>query len=303
MTVTAEMVKELRERTGAGMMDCKRALTEAGGDAERAIELLRQRGLASAAKRAGRLASEGLVVAHLTPDARVGSLVEINCETDFVARNEEFQAFATEVAAAVVASNPAEPVGGGEALLPLPLGKTGQTIGERLTGLIAKIGEHMTVRRYARFALSGPGRIESYIHLGGRIGVLVEGAASSDEVAARDAFRVSLRDVAMQVAAARPEYVSRAEVPAEVRERELAIYRAQAANEGKPPQIQERIAQGKLEKFFKDTCLLEQPFIRDPEKTVQAVLKERAKEAGGEIIVRRFVRFERGEGLSKPEGE
>ncbi|MDI6870379.1 MAG: translation elongation factor Ts [Bacillota bacterium] len=301
MTITAEMVKELRERTGAGMMDCKRALTEAGGNAERAVELLRERGLASAAKKAGRAASEGLVVAYVTPDARVGALVEVNCETDFVARNEEFRGFAENVAKAVAGADPGKPVGEGEAVLSLTLAGSGQTVEEGLTSLIAKLGENMAVRRYARFALAGPGRVESYIHLGGRIGVLVEAAAPSDGAAAGETFRQTLRDVAMQVAAAKPEYVNRVEVPTQVRERELAIYRTLAASEGKPVQIQDRIAQGKLEKFFKEVCLLEQPFIRDPDKTVEAMLKERAKEAGGEIDVRRFVRFERGEGLVKQE--
>ncbi|HHW14350.1 MAG TPA: elongation factor Ts [Firmicutes bacterium] len=293
------MVKELRERTGAGMMDCKKALTEAGGDAERAIQLLRERGLASAAKKAGRVASEGLVASHVTADGLVGALVEVNCETDFVARNEQFQAFVADLAETVAAAAPAEALGEGEALLGLELKGSGETIGGRLTALIAKIGENMAFRRYARFTVAGSGRVESYIHLGGRIGVLVEATAPSPEVAAGEAFRQAVRDVAMQVAAAKPEQVSRAEVPAETIERELAIYRAQAANEGKPPQIQEKIAQGRLEKYFKEVCLLEQPFIRDPDRTVEDVLKERAKEAGGEISIRRFVRFERGEGLAK----
>lgn len=299
MAITAEMVKELRERTGAGMMECKRALTEAGGDAERAVELLRERGLASAAKKAGRVAAEGLVAAHVTPDGLIGSLVELNCETDFVARNEEFQSFVSGLAETVTAASPAQDVGAGEALVGLAFKGSGETIGERLTALIAKIGENMAVRRYARFAVTGSGRVESYIHLGGRIGVLVEATAPSGEAAGSEAFRQAVRDVAMQVAAAKPEHVGRNEVPAEDVERELAVYRSQAAHEGKPPQIQEKIAQGRLEKYFKEVCLLEQAFIRDPDQTVQAMLKERGKEAGGEIVIRRFVRFERGESLAK----
>ncbi|MGE5507054.1 MAG: translation elongation factor Ts [Chitinophagales bacterium] len=301
MAVTAEMVKELRERTGAGMMDCKRALAEADGDAEKAIEILRERGLATAAKKAGRVASEGLVVAYVSPDAKVGALVEVNCETDFVARNEEFQEFAAELAQAVTGMSLASPVGEGATLLDQAM--PGGTVNERLTALIAKIGENMAVRRYARFAVTGAGRVDAYIHMGGRIGVLVEATASGDAVAASDPFKGALRDVAMQVAAARPEYVRREEVPADVVEREMSIYRAQAANEGKPAQILDKIAQGKLEKFFKDTCLVEQPFIKDTDRSVDAMLKERAKEAGGELSVVRFARFERGEGLAKRDEE
>jgi elongation factor Ts len=226
----------------------------------------------------------------------------VNCETDFVARNDEFQAFTAEAAEAVACGNPPEASGGGEEVLQLTL-KEGLTVGERLTNLIAKIGENMALRRYARFAVPGAGRVEAYIHLGGRIGVLVEAAASSEAVAGTEAFRLALKDVAMQIAAAKPEYVRRGDIPASVTEGELAIYRTQAANEGKPAQIQDRIAQGKLEKFFKDVCLLEQPFIKDPDKSVEAVLKEREKEAGGTIDVRRFARFERGEGLAKKEEE
>lgn len=299
MAITADMVKKLRERTGAGMMDCKRALTETEGDAERAIGLLRERGLASAARKAGRVASEGLVVAHVVGDGRVGALVEVNCETDFVARNEEFQGFVQDLAATLAKRALNAAVGEGDELLPLSLAGSGETVGERLTALIAKIGENMTVRRYARFALSGPGRVESYIHLGGRIGVLVEAEAGTAEAAASEAFREAVKDLTMQVAAAKPEFVGRDEVSAEVRERELTIYRAQAANEGKPAPIQDRIAQGKLEKYFKDSCLLEQPFIKDPDRPVQAMLKEKGKAAGGTITVRRFVRFERGEGLAR----
>jgi elongation factor Ts len=293
------MVRELRERTGAGMMDCKRALSETGGDPERAIGFLRERGLASAAKRAGQVAAEGLVVAYVAADGRRGALAEVNCETDFVARTEEFQRFAAGVAQAAATGSLPDGVGEGEKLLALAFPGTARTVGDLLSDLGAKIGERLAVRRYARFTVSGPERVERYLHLGGRIGVLMAGAAPSDAVAGSELFQNALHELTMQVAAAKPEYVSRAEVPAEVKERELAIYRTQASNEGKPAQIQERIAQGKLEKFFKDACLLEQPFIRDPERSVEAVLKERAQEAGGEIVVRRFVRFERGEGLAK----
>lgn len=298
MAVTAEMVKELRERTGAGMMDCKRALAETDGDAEKAIEILRERGLATAAKKAGRIASEGLVVAYVAPDAKVGSLVEVNCETDFVARNEEFQEFTNQLAAAVATTELANPIGEGDALLDLKLAG-GATAGEGLTALIAKIGENMAVRRYARFAVENAGRVEAYVHGGGRIGVLVEAASNSDAVAASEAFQGAVRDVAMQVAAARPEYVRREDVAADVVEREMTIYRAQAANEGKPAQILDKIAQGKLEKYYKETCLTEQLFIKDTDRSVDAMLKERAKEAGGEISLVRFARFERGEGLAK----
>lgn len=301
MAITAEMVKELRERTGAGMMDCKRALSECGGDAEKAIEYLREKGLASAAKKAGRVASEGLVVAYVAPGEKCGAIVEVNCETDFVAKNEAFQQFTQDVARHVVEGNKL-PEGEGEAILDQPFhGHAGRTVREALTELIAKIGENMAVRRFARFEVAGPGRVEAYIHLGGRIGVLVEASVANTAAAEHDAVHTLLKDIAMQVAAAKPEYVAREDVPAPVVEHEMTIYKAQAANEGKPAQIQEKIAQGRLEKFYKEICLVEQLFIKDTDKTVGAVVKEAEKVAGGAVSVKHFVRFERGEGLAKRE--
>lgn len=293
--ISAAVVKELRERTGAGMMDCKRALGETCGDIDKAIEYLREKGLAAAAKKAGRIAAEGLVNAYLSPDKKVGVLVEVNCETDFVAKNPDFQQFVTDVAQVVADKAPADP----EALAQLNLA-AGKTVAESITGLVSTIGENMTVRRFVRFAVPGTGAVESYIHMGGKIGVLIEAAVTKDATAADPEFGVLMKDLAMQVAAAKPEYVRREEVPADVLEREKAIYKAQAVNEGKPEAIAEKIMLGRLEKFYKEVCLIEQLFIKDTEKTVTKLLQEMNARFGGEsITITRFARFEKGEGIEK----
>jgi len=303
LSITAEQVRELRERTGAGFMDCKRALEEAGGDQEKAIAILREKGLATAAKKAGRLASEGLVASFVLPDRTAGALVEVNCETDFVAKNEEFVAFVRTLAEKVAKSVQLGTTTGaeGEILRDLAL-PDGTTVAAALTALIAKIGENMTVRRFARFAVpAGGGLVESYIHMGGKIGVLVELSCRKAATMQDPRFLTLARDLAMQVAAARPEYVRREEVPAATIENERGIYRAQALNEGKPEQVAEKIVAGRLEKFFKDVCLLEQIFIKDNTRNCAQVIKSVADELGEEIAVVRFARFERGEGLAKKE--
>ncbi|MCL6615237.1 MAG: translation elongation factor Ts, partial [Firmicutes bacterium] len=226
MNITAEQVRELRERTGAGLMDCKRALEEAAGDQEKAIAILREKGLATAAKKAGRLASEGLVVSFVTPDRGRGGLVEVNCETDFVAKNAEFVAFARAVAERVAAADELGNTTGaeGEILKDLVL-PDGETIGSALTALVAKIGENMAVRRFARFAVpAGGGAVETYIHMGGKIGVLIELGCTKPATAGHPSFLALAKDLAMQVAAARPEYVRREEVPAATIENERSIY-------------------------------------------------------------------------------
>ncbi|MGE5550732.1 MAG: translation elongation factor Ts [Bacteroidota bacterium] len=301
MAITAEQVRELRDLTGAGMMDCKRALEEAGGDSEKAVALLREKGLTVAAKKAGRLASEGTVAAKVVEDRLRGALVEINCETDFVAKNNDFMAFVGQVVdlAATAEAVKQTVLGAGEELKDLKL-KTGESIGEALTGLVAKLGENMTVRRYARFAVQdGQGAIESYIHMGGKIGVLVELSATKKESVKDPAFLTLARDLAMQVAAAKPEYVSREEVDPATVEGERAIYKAQAINEGKPEQVAEKIVLGRLEKFYKEVCLLEQPFIKDTDRNCAQVIKAVEAQLGEAIAVKRFARFERGEGLAK----
>jgi elongation factor Ts len=290
MEITSGMVKELREKTGAGLMDCKAALAAAGGDMEKAIDNLRTKGLAAAAKKSSRIASEGLVCAHVEGDS--GALVEINCETDFVAKTDEFAGLVGEIAALVNLKGPRDV---DEALM-LPV--VGGTLGEKLTAKVAKIGEKLSFRRFARFVVprEPAGVIVPYIHAGGKIGVLVALEGAGPKVAEAAALA---KDLAMQVAAANPLYISRKEVPAAVVEHEKEIYREQAKASGKPEKILDKIAEGKLEKYFGDFCLLEQPFIKDPDRKVGQLLAEAGKAAGTELRLASFVRFQVGEGMEK----
>jgi elongation factor Ts len=293
--ITAAVVKELRERTGAGMMDCKKALAETNGDLEKAIEYLREKGLAAAAKKSGRIAAEGLVNAYIATDKKVGVLVEVNCETDFAAKNADFQQFVKDVAESVATKVPTDI----EALAKLAL-PSGKIVTEVVNGLVSTIGENINVRRFARFELKGAGIIDSYIHMGGKIGVLVECSATKADTASKPEFLALVKDLAMQVAAAKPEYIRRDEVPADILEREKAIYKAQAMNEGKPEAIAEKIMTGRLEKFYKEVCLVEQLFIKDNEQTVTKLLQEVNGKLGGEnIVITKFARFEKGEGIEK----
>ncbi len=293
--ISAAIVKELRERTGAGMMDCKKALGETGGDLEKAIEYLREKGLAAAAKKAGRIAAEGIVNAYVAADKKIGVLVEVNCETDFVAKNPDFQQFVQDTAMAIANQAPADT----NVLVNLKLAN-GNTVAESITGLVAKIGENMNVRRFARFEVKENGLIDSYIHMGGKIGVLLECGFSKKETATNPEFLALVKDLAMQVAAAKPEYIRREEVPAEVLEQEKAIYKAQAMNEGKPEAIAEKIMIGRLDKFYKEVCILEQLFIKDTDKTITKLIQELNAKLGGEnITINRFTRFEKGEGIEK----
>ena len=278
--VTASLVKELREKTGAGMMDCKKVLTETDGDMEKAAELLRERGIAKAAKKSGRVAAEGLVCSYVSEDKKVGAIVEVNAETDFVAKNEEFKAFCADVAEIVAKTNPADV----EALLVEKYKDTDKTVQETLTGKIATIGENMTIRRFARFETNG--LVESYIHGDGKIAVLVELAKGDSTLA---------KDVCMQIAAAKPEYLKREDVPADAVNKEMEILKAQAMNEGKPAEIAEKMVQGRIGKFYSEICLLDQEFVKDPNVKVGAMVSSK----GGEIV--RFARFEKGEGIEKKE--
>jgi len=294
MQITSEMVRDLREKTGAGLMDCKAALAAASGDLEKAIDHLRKKGLAAAAKRASRIASEGAVCAHV--EGMSGTLVEVNCETDFVAKTDDFTGLVREIAALVNVKAPGDVE---EALL---LPANGGILSERLTEKVAKIGEKISFRRFARFEIPAgtKGLVAPYIHAGGKIGVLVELSGAGPENAGAAALA---KDLAMQVAAANPAYVGRKDVPAGVVEREKAIYRDQAKASGKPDKILDKIAEGKLEKYFGDFCILEQAFIKDPDRKVGQLLAEAGKAAGAEISVRRFVRFQVGEGLEKRSGD
>ena len=279
--VTASLVKELREKTGAGMMDCKKVLTETDGDMEKAIELLRERGIAKAAKKSGRVAAEGLVEAYISDDGKVGAIVEVNSETDFVAKNEEFKTFVMNVAKQVVEKNPkdVEDLLNQEATF-----EAGKTVNEALVGKIATIGENLTIRRFARF--ESKGLLESYIHGDGKIAVLINMAKGDKEVA---------KDLCMQIAAARPEYLNEQAVPAERVEKEKEILKVQTMNEGKPEAIAEKIVQGRIRKFFEEICLVDQIFVKDSNMKVSELLKQKDAE------VVEFARFEKGEGIEKKE--
>ncbi|HCQ88831.1 MULTISPECIES: translation elongation factor Ts [unclassified Clostridium] len=291
--ITASMVKELRERTGAGMMDCKKALNETNGDMDKAIEILREKGLAAAAKKAGRIAAEGLVVTYISEDMKKGAAVEVNCETDFVAANEEFKSLANNIAKQVVESN----VNTVEELLEEKyIADNGKTIKEVLTALIAKIGENMSVRRFEKFSIDN-GLIQSYIHGGGRIGVLVELACEKQDAA----LAQIAKDVAMQVAAANPLFLDKTSVDQDTLEKEKEIYRVQALNEGKPENIVDKMVMGRVSKYLKEVCLVDQIWVKNSDYTITKYLQEESKKIGADIKITRFTRFERGEGIEKKE--
>jgi len=276
MSISAETVKTLRERTGAGMMECKKALIETGGDLDAAAEIMRKAGLAKADKKAGRIAAEGAIVVAKSADGRSAVLVEVNCETDFVARQPEFQAFAAQVAEAALRDSATQP----EALAALKLAD-GKTADETRRTLVAKIGEKIDVRRAS--LLSAADRVGSYVH-GSRIGTLV-GLKGGDDTLARD--------LAMHVAAANPQYVAPADVPQDVVAKEREILAAQAAAEGKPPAIVEKMVEGRLRKYLAEICLTGQPFVKDPDVSIGQLLEKSKATIGG------FLRYEVGEGIEK----
>ena len=289
--ISASMVKELRESTGAGMMDCKRALTETDGDLDRAVELLREKGLAAAAKKAGRIAAEGLVFTYISEDMKTGSVVEVNCETDFVADNKEFITLTENVAkqAAQTTSTTIE-----EFVSEKYIADATITISDAVTSLIAKLGENMSVRRFEKFSIEN-GVVQSYVHGGGRIGVLVElSCVKQDDVLLQIA-----KDVAMQIAAASPLFLDNTCVDTATLESEKEIFRVQAINEGKPEKIVEKMVMGRVNKYYKEVCLLEQVWVKNADYTITKHLQEESKKLGAEIKVTRFARFERGEGIEK----
>lgn len=291
--VTAALVKELRDKTGAGMMDCKRALGETGGDMETAVDWLRKKGLAAAAKKAGRVAAEGLIGAATRTE--IGALVEVNSETDFVARNELFQAFVRTVAGLAVAGN-----GDVEALKQMPYPGTGRTVGEELTELVGRIGENLVLRRAARLTVAR-GVVASYVHNSlapglGKIGVLV----ALESEGSGEALAPLGRQLAMHVAAANPQYLDQASVPASALDRERAVLREQASGSGKSEEIVARMVEGRLRKFYEEAVLLDQIFVIDNETRVAKVVEAAAKQAGAPIRVTGFVRLALGEGVEKP---
>ena len=289
MAFTAKDVKELRERTGCGMMDCKKALTETDGDFEKAIEYLREKGLAAATKKAGRIAADGMAYATVDKENKIGVVVEVNSETDFVAKNEMFREFVADVAAVVAKENPATV----EELLTKTM-PNGDTVEASLQEKILVIGENLKIRRFVRY--EGP--CTAYIHAGGTHGVLVNFEVA-DEIFAKPEFEVYGQDIAMQIAAANPTYLNKADVPAEVLEKEKEILTQQAINEGKPAAIAEKMVAGRIAKYYKENCLVEQAFVKDDKQTITAYTKATAKELGGDIKIVAFTRFEKGEGIEK----
>ena len=275
--ITAALVKELRERTGAGMMDCKKALTAVEGDMDKAIDFLREKGLAAAAKKAGRIAAEGVVGSFVSADGKIGAIVEVNCETDFVAKTDGFKALVEKIAAHIVATKPDDV----EALLASEL--DGQTVEALVTASVAKIGEKISVRRFALYE-APEGVVAAYIHGGGKIGVIVELKGGNAELG---------KDVAMHVAAANPSYLERSQVPAAELEHEKEVLSEQAKNEGKPEKIIEKMVMGRINKYYKEVCLVDQEFVKDPDQTVGKLVKA----AGAEVLA--FSRFQLGEGIEK----
>ena len=293
MAISAKDVMELRKQTDCGMMECKKALTEADGNFEKAIEILRERGLATAAKKASRVAAEGMVYADYCPACKVGVVIEVNAETDFVAKNDKFVAFVKEATQVIMKQNPADV----EALMACKT-ESGETVDEALKNLILVIKENIKVRRFTRYE----GVCAAYIHAGGTHAVLVN-FDTTDEVATKPEFAVYGKDIAMQIAAANPTYVCREEVPADVLDKEKEILLAQMANDpktaNKPEAVKEKMILGKVGKFYKENCLVDQAFVKDDKQSVAQHTAQVGKELGGEIKIIKFVRYEKGEGLEK----
>ena len=293
MAFTAKDVAKLREQTGAGMMDCKRALTETDGDMTKAAEYLRERGVAVAAKKASRIASEGAVYSFVTADYKTGALAEINCESDFVAKSNEFIELAKQVAETVAVKAPADDA----ALLATTYADTKDTVTDLVNAATAKIGEKIAFRRMARYT-TACGRIETYIHMGGKIGVMLEVATDKD-VNGNAEFAATCHDVAMHIAAFSPKYVCEACVPTAEVEHEKEILKVQAMNEGKPAAVAEKMVQGRIKKFFKEICLLDQEYLKDTSISVAQAMDALSKSVGATVEIKRFERFVMGEGLEK----
>ena len=287
--ITASLVKELRDKTNAGMMECKNALKETGGDVDAAIKFLRERGAIKAAKKADREAKEGIVAAKIDVEAKSGVLIEVNCETDFVAKNDNFKDFVSELTDAVAGSDAtdidaANAVSKGEA-----------NIDEFVKAKVIELGENLQFRRMVRYDVEGSGVVASYIHLGGKVGVLVEVNCSKDETAASEDFRELVKDLTLHIAAASPAGIGREEISDDLVDAEKDLFRKQMEDSGKPPEIMEKIIEGKLGKFYSTICLLEQGFIKDPDNTISDLLSAKGKALDDEISIRRFIRYGVGE--------
>ena len=293
MTISTEAVRALREATGAGVLDCKKALEAVGGDFDKAVGYLREKGLAAAARKASREANDGWISVLVDEGGRAGIVVEVNCETDFVARTEDFQAFVQAVVRQVAGED--DVLSDVPTMLTRPfIDDTSITVGERLTQLIAKMGENIVLRRFARIERDGDGWTEGYTHPGNRIGVVIKVSTGSGDVATSAAFRELVHDLALQVAAAAPKYLSPEDIPAETVEAERAIFQAQVAEDEKPDHIKERIVEGRLGKWFEEICLLRQPFVKDGSVEIQDLISQKGKEWNTSIAVERFIRYELG---------
>lgn len=293
--VTALLVKELRDITQAGMMDCKKALLETAGDMEKAIEYLREKGLAAAAKKASRIAADGMVQGYVTADSQIGVIVEVNCETDFVAKTDNFVNFCLKIAKHIALAAPADV----DTLLKQKfVDDPSKTITDLVSDATVAIGEKISIRRFVRYQAAA-GVVETYIHMGGKIGVLVEVNNDTPATFTADAFKAYYHDLALQIAAAKPEHVLRAEVPTDTLDKEKKILREQALNEGKPEKIVDRMVEGRISKFYKDVCLTEQEFVKDPDRCINQYTAEVEKAIGAKIGPVRFERFERGQGIEK----
>ena len=294
MAFTAKDVAALRERTGAGMMDCKKALTATDGDMEKAAEFLREQGVNIAAKKASRIASEGAVAAFISKDGKIGALAEVNCESDFVAKSDPFVELGTAVARQVAETNPADL----ESLLAQKsVVDANSTVTDLVNNATAKIGEKLSVRRFVRFEIKS-GKVEFYLHMGGKIGVLLE-VETEKNLNGNEEFAAMCHDIAMHIAASAPKYVYPEDVPAEQTEHEKEILKAQALNEGKPAAVADKIIAGRIKKFYKEICLVEQEFVKNPDITVGQLVADFAKKVGCAVKVVRFACFVMGEGLEK----
>ena len=287
--ITASIVKELRDKTNAGMMDCKKVLTETNGDIEASITLLRERGIMKSAKMSDRAATEGVITARVNADATAGILLEVNCETDFVSKNESFQAFVGSLADTLAAASAPDLA----AALAVQNGE--HTIEDTVKAKVGEVGENLQFRKYVRYDAAPGGVIASYIHLGGKVGVLIEVGTTQPATKDSDAFKELIKDLTLHIAASAPKGLSREDIPADVVDAEREIFRARLVDSGKPENIIENILKGQIGKFFAESCFLEQGFVKDPDITVAKLLEAKGKELGDTLTVTRFVRFGLGE--------
>ncbi len=292
MEITAEMVKDLRQRTGIGMMECKAALAESGGDMDKSIEILRKKGHARAEAKAERKATEGLIGSYLSPDGKLGVLAEVNCESDFVARNSDFQDMAKGIAKHVAVNKPKDEA----CILDQPYcGDNKITVKDLLAQAVAKIGENIKISRFKMLETGAEGIIGSYVHSNNRLGVLVEVNAESSAAAGKPGLQELAKELAMQIAASRPKYIGRTDVPKDIVDAEKEIIKAQLGDMKKPPEIMEKIVEGKLGKFYEEICLMEQPYIREDKVKIKDFVAQSAAKIGGAVKISRFVRLELGQ--------